>query len=114
MDWKSTRIDALLEQALVEDQAVADSTTNLTIDPNLHASAAIIARQELVVAGLGAVPQFFEIFARLDPHPPPRPALKSSAIRRYSTASAFARARCWPSSATMPAPCSVASASSST
>jgi nicotinate-nucleotide pyrophosphorylase (carboxylating) len=70
MDWKSHRIDALLEQALVEDQAVADSTTNLTIDPNLRASAAIIARQEMVVAGLGAVPRFFEVFARLDRRPP--------------------------------------------
>ncbi len=66
MDWKSTRIDALLEQALVEDQAVADSTTNLTIDPNLRATGSIIAREELVVSGLGAVPRFFEIFARLD------------------------------------------------
>ncbi|HEV2484961.1 MAG TPA: carboxylating nicotinate-nucleotide diphosphorylase [Terracidiphilus sp.] len=70
MDWKSHRIDALLEQALVEDQAVADATTNLTIDPNLRASAAIIARQEMVVAGLGAVPRFFEVFARLDRRPP--------------------------------------------
>jgi nicotinate-nucleotide pyrophosphorylase len=70
MDWKSHRIEALLEQALVEDQAVADATTNLTIDPNLRASGAIIARQDLVVAGLGAVPRFFEIFARLDPRPP--------------------------------------------
>ena len=41
MDWKSSRIDALLEQALVEDQAAFDSTTNLTIDPELRASAAI-------------------------------------------------------------------------
>ncbi len=70
MDWKSHRIEALLEQALVEDQAVADATTNLTIDPNLRASGAIIARQDMVVAGLGAVPRFFEIFARLDPRPP--------------------------------------------
>jgi nicotinate-nucleotide pyrophosphorylase (carboxylating) len=70
MDWKSHRIDALLEQALVEDQAVADTTTNLTIDPNLRASAAIIAQQEMVVAGLGAVPRFFEVFARLDRRPP--------------------------------------------
>jgi len=69
MDWKSSRIDALLEQALVEDRAVSDSTTNLTIDPELRASASIIAREELVVAGLGAVPRFFEIFARLDPRP---------------------------------------------
>jgi nicotinate-nucleotide pyrophosphorylase (carboxylating) len=70
MDWKSHRIDALLEQALVEDRAVFDSTTNLTIDPELRASAAIIARQEMVVSGLGSVPHFFEIFARLDPRPP--------------------------------------------
>jgi nicotinate-nucleotide pyrophosphorylase (carboxylating) len=70
MDWKSSRIDALLEHALVEDRAVFDSTTNLTIDPDLHASAAILARQDMVVAGLGAVPHFFEVFARLDPRPP--------------------------------------------
>jgi nicotinate-nucleotide pyrophosphorylase (carboxylating) len=70
MDWKSSRIDALLEQALVEDQAVRDSTTNLTIDPDLRATASIIARQEMVVSGLGAVPRFLEIFARLDPRPP--------------------------------------------
>ena len=70
MDWKSSRIDALLEQALVEDRAVSDSTTNLTIPSELRASASIIARQEMVVAGLGAVPHFFEVFARLDPRPP--------------------------------------------
>jgi nicotinate-nucleotide pyrophosphorylase (carboxylating) len=69
MDWKSHRIDALLEQALVEDKAASDATTNLVIDPNLRASAAILAREELVVAGLGAIPRFLEIFARLDPRP---------------------------------------------
>ena len=36
MDWKSSRIDALLEQALVEDKAASDATTNVTIDPNLR------------------------------------------------------------------------------
>ncbi len=69
MDWKSHRIDALLEQALVEDQATNDSTSNLTLDPDLRATASIIARQEMVVSGLGAVPRFFEIFARLDHRP---------------------------------------------
>lgn len=69
MDWKSHRIEALLEQALIEDQAVRDATTNVTIDPNLRASASIIARQQMVVAGLGAVPRLLEIFARLDPSP---------------------------------------------
>jgi nicotinate-nucleotide pyrophosphorylase (carboxylating) len=69
MDWKNSRIDALLEQALVEDQAVSDSTTNVTIDPELRATASIVAREDLVVAGLGAVPRFLEIFARLDRRP---------------------------------------------
>jgi nicotinate-nucleotide pyrophosphorylase (carboxylating) len=70
MDWKSHRIDTLLEQALIEDQAARDATTNLTIDPDLRAAASVVARQELVVAGLGAIPRFLEIFARLDPRPP--------------------------------------------
>jgi nicotinate-nucleotide pyrophosphorylase (carboxylating) len=69
MDWKSHRIDALLEQALKEDQAPLDATTHLTIDANLRAAGSIIARQELVVAGLGAIPHFFEVYARLDPSP---------------------------------------------
>jgi len=69
MDWKSHRIQAVLTQARVEDQAVSDATTSVTIDPNLRATASIIARQELVVAGLGAVPRFLDIFADLDPRP---------------------------------------------
>ena len=69
MDWKSHRIDALLEQALVEDKAAGDATTNLVIDPNLRATGSIIAREELVVAGLGAIPRFLEIYARLDSRP---------------------------------------------
>ncbi len=70
MDWKSSSIDALLERALLEDEAAADTTTNLTIDPGLRATGSIIARQEMVVCGLGAVPQFLEIFARLDTRAP--------------------------------------------
>jgi nicotinate-nucleotide pyrophosphorylase (carboxylating) len=69
MDWKSHRIDALLEQALLEDKAASDATTNVTIDPDLRATAHILAREALVVAGLGAVPRFLEIFARLDRRP---------------------------------------------
>jgi nicotinate-nucleotide pyrophosphorylase (carboxylating) len=69
MDWKSSRIDAVLEQALVEDRAAGDLTTNITIDPSLRASASILARQDLVVCGLGAVPRILDIFARLDRRP---------------------------------------------
>jgi nicotinate-nucleotide pyrophosphorylase (carboxylating) len=69
MDWKSHRIDALLEQALQEDRATSDATTHLTIDAGLRAAGSVIAREELVVAGLGAIPRFFEIYARLDTRP---------------------------------------------
>jgi len=69
MDWKNSRIDVLLEQALVEDQAASDATTKVTINPDLRASASVIAREELIVAGLGAIPRFLEIYARLDRRP---------------------------------------------
>jgi nicotinate-nucleotide pyrophosphorylase (carboxylating) len=70
MDWKSSSIDALLERALIEDQAAGDTTTNLTIDPGLRATGSIIARQEMVVCGLGSVPRILEIFAHLDRRAP--------------------------------------------
>src|SRR6201997_4494842 len=66
MDWKSRRIEAILEQALVEDKATSDVTTAVTIEPALRASGTIIAKQGCVISGLGCVPRFLEIFARLD------------------------------------------------
>jgi nicotinate-nucleotide pyrophosphorylase (carboxylating) len=70
MDWKNRRIDALLEQALIEDKAASDTTTNLTIDPELRATATILARQEMIIAGLGCIARFFEIFSHLDKRSP--------------------------------------------
>ncbi len=69
MEWKSSRMDALLEQALIEDKAPGDTTTNLTIDPELRATATILARQDMIVCGLGCVPRIFDIFSKLDIHP---------------------------------------------
>jgi nicotinate-nucleotide pyrophosphorylase (carboxylating) len=69
MDWKNSHIDALMEQALIEDQAASDATTQLTIDPGLCAKATILARQEMIVCGLGAISHFLEIYARLDRRP---------------------------------------------
>ena len=63
MDWKSKRIRAILEGALIEDKAAQDITTALTIDSKLRASATIVARQPCVVAGLGAIPAIMEIFS---------------------------------------------------
>ena len=68
MEWKNTRIDALLEQALLEDHAPNDTTTQLTIPADLQAAAQIIARQDLVVCGLGAVTRILQLFCKLDKH----------------------------------------------
>ncbi|MBB6147083.1 nicotinate-nucleotide pyrophosphorylase (carboxylating) [Silvibacterium bohemicum] len=66
MDWKSKKIEAILEQALVEDKATSDVTTAITIDPALRASATVIAKQDCVICGLGCIPRFLDIYARLD------------------------------------------------
>ena len=63
-----------------------DATTHLTIDANLLAAGSIIAREELVVAGLGAIPRFLRFTLASTKVPRRRLALKSSAIPKYSTA----------------------------
>jgi nicotinate-nucleotide pyrophosphorylase (carboxylating) len=69
MDWKSTRVRTILEAALAEDKVANDITTALTIDPGLRASATIIAKQPCVVSGLGCIPVFLDIFAKMSPGP---------------------------------------------
>ena len=66
MDWKSRKIEAILEQALLEDKATSDVTTAITVDASLRASATIIAKQDCIVAGLGCIPRFLDIYSRLD------------------------------------------------
>ena len=69
MDWKSKRIRTLLEAALAEDKVANDITTALTIEPGLRASGTIIAKQACVVAGLGCIPVFLDIFAKMSTRP---------------------------------------------
>jgi nicotinate-nucleotide pyrophosphorylase (carboxylating) len=66
MDWKSRRVEATLEQALVEDRATSDVTTAITVEPGLRAAGTVIARQDCIISGLGCIPRFMEIFIRLD------------------------------------------------
>ena len=65
MDWKSRRITALLEAALLEDKAAQDITTELTIDPALRATGTIVAKQSCVVAGIGCISAVLSLYARL-------------------------------------------------
>ncbi len=69
MDWKSKRVGAILEAALAEDRVANDITTALTIPSNLRASGTIIAKQACVVSGLGCIPIFLEIFAKMSATP---------------------------------------------
>jgi len=66
MEWKTKRIEAILEQALLEDKATSDVTTAITIDPLLRASATVIAKQDCVISGLGLIPRFLDIYGRLE------------------------------------------------
>jgi nicotinate-nucleotide pyrophosphorylase (carboxylating) len=68
MDWHSRRISAILEHALLEDKATSDTTSRACIDSQQRATATIIARQDCVLSGLGAVSSILEIYERLDMH----------------------------------------------
>lgn len=69
MDWKSRRVTAILESALLEDKAAHDITTALTIDPELRATGTVYAKQNCVVAGVGCIPAFLTLFAKLSSKP---------------------------------------------
>ena len=66
MDWNSRRITAILENALLEDQATRDATSYACIDPNQRATATILIKQDCILAGLGCVPRILDVYAALD------------------------------------------------
>jgi nicotinate-nucleotide pyrophosphorylase (carboxylating) len=66
MDWHSRRITAILENALLEDRATRDATTYACIEPHQPAVATVMTKQDCVLAGLGAIPRVFDVFAQLD------------------------------------------------
>jgi nicotinate-nucleotide pyrophosphorylase (carboxylating) len=66
MNWNSRRISAILSNALMEDQATRDATTLATIEPHQRANATIVAKEDCVLAGLGAIQRVFELFAELE------------------------------------------------
>lgn len=66
MDWKTKRVTAILEQALIEDHATRDATTELTLDPKLRASATILAKQDCILSGWDVIPRTLEVFRRLE------------------------------------------------
>jgi nicotinate-nucleotide pyrophosphorylase (carboxylating) len=66
IDWASPGISRVLENALQEDRATRDATTLACIGEDQLAMATIMAKEECVLAGIGAVAGIFEAFARLE------------------------------------------------
>ena len=66
MDWTSRRLTAILENALVEDRATRDATSYACIDPSQRAAGTILAKQDCVLSGLGAVARILEVYGQLD------------------------------------------------
>lgn len=66
MDWNSRRITGIIENALLEDRATRDATSYACIDPNQRASATILAKQDCILAGIGAIARILDVYAALD------------------------------------------------
>src|SRR5690348_472482 len=65
MDWNAPRVTALLEHALKEDHALADTTTRLVVAEDQMAQAELVAKQACVLSGLPLVARVLDIFAEL-------------------------------------------------
>ena len=66
MDWNSRRITAVIENALLEDRATRDATSYACIDPSQRASATIVAQQDAILSGIGAIARILDVYAELD------------------------------------------------
>ncbi len=66
MDWTGRRVTALLENALKEDCATQDATSQACIGPAQRASAIVLAKQDCILSGLGCIRPILDIYAQLD------------------------------------------------
>jgi nicotinate-nucleotide pyrophosphorylase (carboxylating) len=66
MDWNSRRITAILANALEEDRATRDATSYACIEPGQRGIGTVIAKQDCILCGVGAIRRILEIFAELD------------------------------------------------
>jgi nicotinate-nucleotide pyrophosphorylase (carboxylating) len=64
MDWHSKEIEGLIRRAVDEDVGAGDATSLATVSPNAIGQARILARAQLVCAGLPIVERVFHV---LDP-----------------------------------------------
>ena len=55
-----------MEHALLEDRATSDATSRAAIDPQQRATATILAKQDCILSGVGAIARILEIYEHLD------------------------------------------------
>jgi len=63
-DWDAPEISSLVRAALDEDVGTGDVTTTATVAESARAKARLVAKQEMILAGL---PLFERVFRQLDP-----------------------------------------------
>lgn len=66
MDWTNRHINAILQNALLEDRATRDATSYACVEPNQKAAATVLAKQDCILAGIGAIPAILDVFAAVD------------------------------------------------
>ena len=58
-----SQIDKIVDRALEEDLGPGDVTTSAIIDPSIKGRARLLAREEIILAGIGV---FSRVYSRLD------------------------------------------------
>jgi nicotinate-nucleotide pyrophosphorylase (carboxylating) len=66
VDWTNRHITAILQNALLEDRATRDATSYACVEPNQKAAATVLAKQDCILAGIGAIPAILDVFAAVD------------------------------------------------
>jgi nicotinate-nucleotide pyrophosphorylase (carboxylating) len=79
LDWRGEQVSAILRNALEEDSATRDATTVACAAADQMAIARVLAKQDCVLAGLGAMARCLEIFAELEGKAAPVPDVIVSA-----------------------------------
>ena len=72
------KIKNLIQEALAEDLGNGDITTKAIIGPSQKAKARIVAKQDLILAGLPIAKEVFQLLDRKTFAPPPSPIQKES------------------------------------
>ncbi len=66
MDWTNRHLNAILQNALLEDRATRDANSYACVEPNQRAAATVLAKEECILAGIGVIPAILDVFATVD------------------------------------------------